>query len=231
MVEPPEDVKKHEPIERRPIASRSLSWVQATSAWLVRRGASPNTISVSSTVFACLAGAAILASARLTEWNRLLWLLAALGIQLRLLANLFDGMVALASGTASPVGELFNEVPDRFSDVIIFAALGFVSGSSVHLGYLAAVLAVLVAYIRAMGATTGSGQVFAGVMSKPRRMFVATIACLTQALAPAAWLAGYDPYFGLGIIGWALVLVIAGCLVTLLTRLSAIAQALRNVDA
>ena len=42
------------------------------------------------------------------------WLvLAALGIQLRLLCNMLDGMVAVEHGRATPVGALYNDVPDR----------------------------------------------------------------------------------------------------------------------
>ncbi len=43
------------------------------------------------------------------------WLAGALLVQLRLLANLYDGMVAVLRQIASPVDELFNEVPDRVS--------------------------------------------------------------------------------------------------------------------
>ena len=43
----------------------------------------------------------------------MLFLVAAVCVQLRLLANLLDGMVAVGSGQASRIGELYNEVPDR----------------------------------------------------------------------------------------------------------------------
>ena len=81
----------------------------------------------------------------------MLWLLAAGTVQLRLLANLMDGMVALASYEASPVGELYNEIPDRIEDVLILIGLGYAAGGAPTMGYGAAVLAVFVAYVRAMG--------------------------------------------------------------------------------
>jgi len=56
---------------------------------------------------------------------RILWLVAAGGAQLRLTGNMLDGMVALASGRASKVGELYNEIPDRVSDAAVFIGAGF----------------------------------------------------------------------------------------------------------
>src|SRR5438105_2817615 len=48
----------------------------------------------------------------------LLYLTAAGCIQLRLLCNLLDGMVAIEGGFRSRSGEVFNELPDRVSDVV-----------------------------------------------------------------------------------------------------------------
>ena len=52
------------------------------------------------------------------------------GAQLRLTANMLDGMVALASGRASKVGELYNEVPDRVSDAAVFIGAGLAWGET-----------------------------------------------------------------------------------------------------
>ena len=82
-----------------------------------------------------------------TPW--LFWLLAAGLVQLRLLCNLIDGMVAIESGKGSPLGELYNEIPDRLSDAATLVGLGFAAGSVPWLGFLAAILAVFVAYVRA----------------------------------------------------------------------------------
>lgn len=218
----------YKPADRRPLASRDLEWIKATASWLTQRNVSPNGISAASTVFA-LCGAAALCAIRFVEPGpaRSLWLAAALCVQLRLLANLLDGMVALASGKASALGELYNEVPDRISDAVLLVALGFVSGSSPHLGYAAAVLAVFVAYVRAVGAAAGAGQVFAGVMAKPQRMFLVTLLCLFHAFSPASW---QGPWLGqeLGAAGGVLVVICIGCVVTACTRLATIAGTLRH---
>ena len=100
--------------ERRPLASRDLKIIQMAAAWLVAREVSANAISLASMGFAALASLCLVG----TAWSdglqaRVLFLLAAGFVQLRLLANLLDGMVAVGSGKASPEGELYNEVPDR----------------------------------------------------------------------------------------------------------------------
>src|SRR5262245_12580435 len=95
---------QYQPLERRPIASRKLAVMQRFASWLVRRGVSANAISLSSVAFGIGAGAALAATSVVESWpSRLAWLSAAALMQLRLLANLFDGMVAIESGSASPV--------------------------------------------------------------------------------------------------------------------------------
>jgi phosphatidylglycerophosphate synthase len=107
-----------------------------------------------------------------------LWLVAALGAQLRLTANVLGGMVALASGRDSKVGELYNEVPDRVSDAAVFIGAGYAWGGNVALGYIATILAIFTAYVRAAGKIAGAPNEFCGPMVKQHRMLVITVACL-----------------------------------------------------
>jgi len=171
---------------RRPIKTRKTAWAKALARWLTRAGARPNQISLLSIVFAGLAGLCLLSSASGSEARRIgLLLAAALLIQLRLLANLLDGMVAIEGGLRTRSGEVFNEFPDRLSDVLILAGAGY-SVTAVawgpELGWAAAVLAVLTAYVRALGASLGTAQYFCGPMAKPQRMAATTLACLLTAL-------------------------------------------------
>src|SRR5215475_6504615 len=83
-----------------------------------------------------------------------LLVVAAAGIQLRLLCNLLDGMVAVEGGRGTKSGEVFNDAPDRLADVLIFVGAGYALrwpdwGSA--LGWAAAVVAVLTAYVRILG--------------------------------------------------------------------------------
>src|SRR4051794_31303358 len=99
---------------RRPIPSRQSHWAIATAGWLLRRGLRPNQISLMSSVFSGIAGLSlVLAAASTPGWRIALLLVAAACMPLRLLCNLFDGMLAVEGGLQSPVGELYNELPDR----------------------------------------------------------------------------------------------------------------------
>ena len=216
-------------LDRRPIASRELAVFQRLASRLARSGISPNAISASSIVFGAGAGAALAATSFTAGgWSRALWLGAAALVQLRLIANLLDGMVAVEARKRSPLGELFNEAPDRISDASILVGAGYAAGSDPVLGYLAALLAVLVAYLRALGATAGAGQVFAGPMAKPQRMFVVTLTALWSGLAPAAWQPALD---GRSLMTLALVVIGAGSAVTLFRRWRRIVSSLRSREA
>jgi hypothetical protein len=128
-------------IDRRPIATRNRKWAQATTAWLAARNVSPNAISIA----AC---APVSWQALLLDSPRLL-IIESCSSSLRLTANMLDGMVAIASNRTSKTGELYNEIPDRISDAGVFIGAGFAWGGSVSLGYIATILAILTAYIRA----------------------------------------------------------------------------------
>src|SRR5205823_2770091 len=130
-----------EAIDHRPIATRNRKWAQAATAWLASRNVSPDAISIAGMCASIVAGVVLALTS--VAYHRIFWLLAALGAQLRLTANMLDGMVALASGRASKIGELYNEVPDRVSDAAVFIGAGFASGGNVALGYIATILAIL----------------------------------------------------------------------------------------
>lgn len=204
--------------ERRPLKSRSNPVFIAIAGWLTRRGASPDWISFASMVFATVAGVAFGGTGFFSGWERAaLWVIAAAGIQLRLACNLLDGMVAVEGGRKSPLGALWNEVPDRYSDAVILVGAGYAAGSLEVAGWIAAVLALLTAYIRAMGAAAGCGEHFEGIMSKPKRM-----ATLTVASVGACFLSGI-PWMLL-----ALGVVAAGSLLTCFQRLRNIAEELKG---
>ena len=160
--------------------------------------------------------------------TRAAWLLAACLIQVRLLANMFDGMVAIEQDRQSPLGELYNEIPDRVSDAFILIGLGYATGGDIMLGYVAACLAIFVAYVRAMGGMTGAGQVFCGPMAKPHRMFVVTVIALYCAFAPSSWQPTLADGPGWGVSAAGLAVIILGCVFTLVRRLRRIGRSLKE---
>lgn len=166
-------------MNRRPLRTRSAGWAQALARMLGNAGLSPNAISAIGILFAAGGAACFLAAPE----NRWWWLGGALGIQLRLLANMLDGMVAVEGGHKSATGPLFNEVPDRVEDALLLVAAGYAAGAA-ELGYGATLLAFATAYLRATGGALGFPQDFVGPMAKQHRMFALTVAAVLSALLP-----------------------------------------------
>src|SRR5947207_93890 len=80
---------------RRPLRTRGRAWAKALASWLSARAVEPNSISIFSLVPAASAGACFLFLPHATRGIQILLLLLAAGlIQLRLLANMLDGLVA-----------------------------------------------------------------------------------------------------------------------------------------
>ena len=216
---------------RRILKSRDTAWAQTLARRVAAAGITPNTISVLSIVFA-VAGAACLVEAadHCCGWPAsVLYLGGAAGIQLRLLCNLIDGMVAIEGGQKSAVGALYNEVPDRIADSVLLIAAGCSLGASetlvgIPLGWLAALLAMLTAYIRVLGGTLTGTQSFIGPMAKQHRMFVLTLACVGSFLEP--WLRPTVPGTGL-VMPIALTVIVIGSALTCWRRLALIATQLR----
>ncbi|HEY1922527.1 MAG TPA: CDP-alcohol phosphatidyltransferase family protein [Tepidisphaeraceae bacterium] len=207
--------------DRRPIAARRFAIFQHMAASLARAHVTANTISVAGMISGILAGISLYFTASTGPLtSRILWLAAAGLVQLRLLANMLDGMVAIASATASKVGELFNEMPDRISDAATLIGLGYAVGGQPTLGWSAALLAVFTAYVRSMGKAAGAGSDFRGPMAKQQRMFLVTLTGVFCAFAPAQLLR-----YPATICLW---LICAGCIVTIWRRLSGIASNLRS---
>jgi phosphatidylglycerophosphate synthase len=215
--------------ERRPIAVRDWRVFQRLAGVLARWGVSPNAISLAGMGSGVAAGASLAATAVLTGWEqRLAWLAGALFIQLRLLANMLDGMVAVEGCKASPVGALYNEIPDRVSDVAVLVGLGYAQGGETTLGYLAACVALFTAYVRAQGRAAGAPQEFCGPMAKQQRMFTVTVVGLYCALTPIAWQPADD--FARGLPALALALIIVLGLATSWRRIVRIASNLKKMN-
>ena len=169
---------------RRPIKARETRWARRFAARLTRAGVRPNQISVGSVACAFVGAAALVGSAYRDETGvRVGLLLVAAGcVQARLLCNLFDGLVAVEGGLRTKTGEIYNELPDRVSDILLLAAAGYAcrgAGWAHELGWAAAALAVGTAYVRALGGQLGAAQQFCGPMAKQQRMAVLTVACVT----------------------------------------------------
>ena len=210
-------------MERRPLKTRRRPSAAALAAFLLSRGVKPNHVSLASIGFALAAGGALVAVPHVsTPLQVLLLVLAALGIQLRLLSNLLDGLLAVEGGLASPTGELYNDVPDRIADLLIIVGAGYALAWDwgPPLGWAAAAAAILTAYVRVLGGSLGVRQHFGGPMAKQHRMAVLTGACLLSIVEVAV--AGFEGW----VLAAALVAILAGSLITAARRLSLVAREL-----
>jgi phosphatidylglycerophosphate synthase len=218
----------YRPTERRPITARGWPIWQRTANWLARRGVSPNGISLAGMGCGLAAGVALAATTYAAGWERLAWLAGAALIQLRLLANLLDGMVAVESGRASRVGELYNDVPDRVSDTATLVGAGYAAGGEPSLGYLAACAALFTAYVRTIGKAAGAPQEYCGPMAKQQRMALLTFVALYRSLTPAGWQPAWGGTAGWGLVAAGLVVITLGGLLTAARRLARIAGNLKR---
>lgn len=216
-----------EPENRRPLKVRQAAFAHRLAARLAGAGVHPDTISAASVAFSALGAALMMTAGGLDGWPApACWVLAGVCIQARLLCNLLDGMVAVEHGRAGPAGPIWNELPDRVADILLLAGAGYsarTAGQPVGeaLGWLAAVLAVMTAYVRELGRGLGLPADFSGPMAKPQRMAVLTAFCLACALEPL-WRGR-----GVTMVG-GLLLIAAGCVVTLVRRTGTIAARLRE---
>jgi phosphatidylglycerophosphate synthase len=231
-----------QPPARRELRTRSAGWPNAISRALARVGVRPNHVSIASLVFAAVAAWAFYRAGRYPmrsgdmfifmgdrvrrwrTWSAWWLVLGAAGIQLRLLCNLLDGLLAIEGGLKTKTGELFNEIPDRIADAMILAGAGYALGRAgwgPALGWSAAVLALFTAYIRVLGGSLGFAQDFSGPMAKQHRMFVLTMGALIAAMEiairgrmTALWIA--------------LVIIVAGAALTAALRIARIAGQLEQ---
>jgi phosphatidylglycerophosphate synthase len=204
---------------RRPLATREKRWAKSLAVALNRGGITPNAISLSSLAFAVIAGLSLWQAGTQAGGARAaLFLLAAAAIQLRLLCNMLDGMVAIEGGRRTAYGEIYNDMPDRFADLVILVGAGYGLAAfswGRDLGWTAGALAVLTAYVRLLGASMGTRQYFSGPMAKPHRMAVMTVASILSCFEP---LIGWNGQ----LIAVALAIVALGSIVTLVHRTSQI---------
>lgn len=196
---------------RRPLKSRQTAWARTLAKLMAEAGLSPNMISFLSMVFAVLS---------LTSAIFARPVLAALFIQMRLICNLMDGMVAVEYGKKSKTGDLWNDVPDRFADVAIILGAGYLSAGhpfALELAWANGALAIMTAYLRVLGASLKSPHYYIGPMAKPQRMAILTIAFIAEAIYPTGF-----------IIYYSLVIMLVGQIVTCVRRLSKISNDLES---
>jgi phosphatidylglycerophosphate synthase len=211
-------ISDYEPSSRRPIAAVFRQTAGAAVRFCVRHGIHPDAISYLSIVAALIAAICFWKSGT-RHW---LLIIAPIFCYLRLWLNMLDGLVAFGAGKASRRGEIMNDLPDRISDVVIFVGVAHSGLMKPLIGYWAAIFSVLTSYVGLFGQALGVQREFGGMMSKPWRMVALHIgAWLTFFLAPQS-----SGTFT--ILDWTCLIVIAGCVETIVVRLKRITAALQD---
>jgi len=206
------------PTSRRPIAATFRRTAGAATQFCVQNGIHPDAISYLS-IFAAAIAAICFWKSGDARW---LLIVAPLFCILRLWLNMLDGMVAVAANKASWRGEILNDLPDRVSDVVIFVGVAHSGLMNPLTGYWAAILAALTAYVGLFGQALGGQREFGGIMSKPWRMVALSIgAWATFAIGPIL-------IRRFSILDLTCLVIIAGCVQTIVVRLKRITSALQD---
>jgi len=210
-------------MQRRTIKTRDRKWAQNIAKFISKLNISPDAISILSVFFALCSGIMFCFIGQKILPEKLYFLIplsAIILMQLRLLCNLLDGMVAVECNKHSVLGDIYNEFPDRLSDSFIFVGVG-VGGQTVLslvLGLLLALFAMFTAYTRVLGGAIGTKQYFLGPMAKQHRMAFLTVtmlACL------------FSSTINIKLIPIVLTIMILGCSITVSRRIVAIAKELK----
>ena len=212
----------YQPTSRRPIAGVFRSTAHLAVRLCVRFHIHPDLVSYCSIVAAGLAAACFWRAGRY-PW---LLLIAPAFCYLRLWLNMLDGMVAMASGKASRRGEILNELPDRVSDVLIFAGVAHSGLCNPFSAYWAAILALMTAYVATLGQAAGARREYGGIMSKPWRMAALHVGAWAT-FAAIRFQSGDVRLGPLTILDWTCLVVIVGCVQTTAVRLRRIFRALK----
>jgi phosphatidylglycerophosphate synthase len=142
---------------------------------------SPNFLTVTGFVITAIAAVAITFNPRM-------------GGVLILLGGLFDlldGVVARTNGRETDFGAFLDSVLDRYSDAFLFLAVAwYLWGQKEYTGVLlslgALVGAFLISYARARAEGIGK-DCHTGVLERPERIILISLACLTGFFTPILW--------------------------------------------
>lgn len=210
---------------RRPVGARKHPLFTAAAIRLQRMGVLPNQVSVLSIGFAALSGCAMAASPHVATVPALACFFAAIAcVGLRGACNVLDGLIAVEGGLKSPSGDVYNDFPDRISDTFLYIGAGYgitTVAWGAELGWAAALLAVMTAYVRVLGGSVGASTYFIGPMAKTHRMATLALACVAAGVERAMVGSNWSLVAGLGII-------CVGSVITVVRRASRIVRELES---
>ncbi|WP_338416652.1 CDP-alcohol phosphatidyltransferase family protein [uncultured Sphaerotilus sp.] len=156
-------------------------------ASLVRRGVTPNQITVLAMALSLAYGVAL----ALHPANRWLWGLFPVVMLLRMALNAVDGMLATATGQKTALGALLNEMGDQLSDVALYLPFALVAQVRAPMLVIVVAAALLAEFAGVLAVLIGAARRFDGPMGKSDRAVVfGLMALLVAGGARADWFDG-----------------------------------------
>ncbi len=115
-----------------------------------------------------------------SPYNANLLLISFALIILRMVMNTFDGMIAIAQGKKTMIGEVVNALPDRYSDIFVMLGLSLCPSTNYTIGAIAVVSVLLVSYTGMLGKAMGVNWQHQGPTGKVDRLIALLIILLAQ---------------------------------------------------
>jgi CDP-diacylglycerol--glycerol-3-phosphate 3-phosphatidyltransferase len=188
------------------IKPRFRSALRGIEATLIARGVTADQLTGGGLAAALAMAGAVVATAQVS----LLWLAVPALAVARLACNALDGMVASSTGSARPLGQVFNETADRVADAAVLLAITERS-NHVLLGAACIAAVLCTSYLGTVAAAAGGTRQYGGVMGKADRMLLIAAAAPLALLLPTA-----------AVLRSVLAVITAGVTVTFVQRCSAI---------
>ena len=166
------------------LRARVRGFAEPIAVGLGRLGLSPNHLTLVGFGIAIVAAVAAAQGA---------WLAAGLLVIVGGAFDLFDGALARATGTVSPLGAFYDSVFDRWGEGVVYVgitwgALDMGLWRPVILSAAALSAAVMVSYARArsesLGFTTGAGMAAVGLAPREVRVIILTLGLIAAGLLP-----------------------------------------------
>lgn len=165
------------------------------------RHLSPNQVTLVGFLLAVLASALILKSSAETVSNNYL-VFAGVLVFAHGLLDMLDGVIARRYDKATPLGDFFDHVADRVSDVLLLSAVAFSPWGDIRVGLWAIVAALMTSYLGTQAQAVGAGRMYTGFVARADRLVLLMVApVVDHALAgqgvQLAWVPGAPHALGL----------------------------------
>lgn len=185
--------------------------VEPTARWLLRRGVTPDAVTVAGTVGAVAGSVVLIPLGHLFAATLVVWFFVVL--------DMLDGAMARARGISSPFGGVLDSVCDRIADGALFAAIAWWAGANERpllaaLALFCLVAGQVVSYVKARAEAAGL-RADGGLLERTERLVIGLV---------GLGLTGLGVPYALDVALWVLAL---GSLLTVAQRLVAVIRSAR----